>query len=424
MKKHGNIMTVLILLLIVILAVPSVADTLVTGGTEVTLTYEDACDMALKQTHSIAEIDQAIEQLSDQYNDAIALRMEMQELLRGMDEYRKLYDMQKNGTQLNALDRWQLGIYMGMFGPKPPEMSQTDIYKNYIVNRDITHDAVWTSLQNTKLNKETVKSSIKFGVRQIYDSILDLQDTISLQQQLYDNMLKQNKQMLRRFKLGQVSEIDKYLSEVSLNQQKLNIDKIKRNLDNLEMSLKQQLGISLKQHIILMPYKSNNLNKNMTYKEYLEKALVNRYETIAAKRDLEQKKREQDIMKQYILNDLLTERLEIQQAVDEKQMTYNEAVENVTKDIFKGYKDITELKANVDIAGQKQENAENQYKNSNLMYQNGLISLSNLWEADINRSLAKSGYMKTLRDYTRAIDKLEAACGCGPAYATSMGGLQ
>lgn len=409
----------IIMAVLLIIPIFAYADPGEESGT-ITLTLEDCMERAIEHNHQDAIIEQQIKSLWKQHNDFYEISNSIQQQLDTLDRYERLYDKSEKGSVLTIEEKGELTVYQSIFGPKPPVYSKQDMFVQFIRNRDFPHYSVWAGIQNLESNRKLMAESIKMGVKQLFDGLIDMQDAFLLQEQLYENMKKQNEQMLTGYNNGKVSEIDKYLSDCSLEKQRLIIEKFKRNIDNLEMALKQQTGIPFNQSIKLLYMEQTGVKQPNSYSTYLDKALENRSEVLTAKMDLQVAQRENDITRQYIMNELLNERIESDASLTEKQIAFDVAVNNVTMDISSGYKDVQLKLSDFYISIDKLQNAEKQYNEAELRYEKGLISLSELWNVEMSLTQARIGYKKAMRDCRNALTKLNTASSIGPGY-TSRG---
>lgn len=381
------------------------------------ITLEQAITKTIANSHSLDELDFQINSMWIQRNDLLESAMQIQSVLDDIENYRDLFDRKNSDEGLSILEQKQLVMYIEIFGPRPPEMSSAELFHTYIKSRDFPSYSIYGAYENACTNRKLTEASIKSGVRKLYDSILDMQDTINLQQQLYDNMLKQHEQLEKKYATGYTSSIEIYLSENSLNQKELDLYKIKRSLENLKMSLKKMMNIPLNEDISFLPYSNTKIYyKQDTYNIYLNRALENRSEILIAKMNLKVKERELSIMKQYITNEQADERIEAQLAYDEKKIAYDEAIGLVQADIYSGYNDVISKKVNIDITKKKYENAQKQYKNEQICYNDGLISNATLINMQIALTQAKIEYNDAIRNYDSALCRLDDASGIGPEY--------
>ena len=425
-QKKRKYSALVILLLCTLLSLPlHVAAVDENTGTAVVtkLTLDKSIDMASQYTHKFVELDQTIKSMWDQHTDLLNMSNNIQQQLDALNTFTSLYEKMQKGTALTLLEQMEFQAYVSVFGSVPPRYSSEDMFNNFIKNRDFPHYAIWGSIQDLKESKDAGQSALAGGIRQLYDQILGLQDAVGLQQGLYDLMDKQNTQLVLKYNQGQASELDKYVSEVGLQQQKLAVSKLQRTLTNVEMVFKQQIGVPLNQEIVLELHSLDDGTKELPpYDGFLKSALDKRSEIVNAKMDLQVKQRELDIMKQYILNDKLVDRMDEQASVDDKTIALTEAINNVTSDVYTGYEDTKTKQQDVAIALRKKSNADRQCKDVIVEYNNGTIPLSALWSVEFQQAQAEMGYNSALRDYNSALYKLGQASGIGPAYNTGTGG--
>lgn len=394
------------------------------SGSIAPIGLDEAIERALNNNHRIKILDRTIDEMWENHVKLTDASKAIQDQLDHMENYTRLYNkLHKNNEQLTFEETQQYSMYLMMYGATPPEMSSEELFYGYIKNRDFPHYSFWASIKNTKTNRDLMESNITLAIRQLFENILNIQDTLELQNELLESMENQNRQIHLKFENGLVSEYDKYLSDTNLVKQKINIAKLQRSLDNVKMSLKQQIGIPLGQEIELTPYDTVDFSKPLdNYESYLEKAMSNRSEVSIAKIDLQVKQRELDIIKQYIKNELLFDRWDAQQSYDEKKMIYDETVEKVRSDIYDAYKAVLRKRDEVKIAETKKGNAETQYNRAKRLFDAGLIGSNDLMAMEIALYQEKIALNQSMRDYSFNLYRLELACGIGPGYNSGMGG--
>lgn len=424
MGKRKRILILFLLLSFLLMAVLLPGTVVAQDGNQpdLTITLDDAVNKALSYTHQLDLIDQSIKTMWKQSNDLMTMGNGLQQQLDVHDRYQNLYDKKRRGEAMDASEQMTLQAYQAAFGPTPSQITLDDRFYNYVKVWDFPQYALWGSIQNLKTGKEVRKNGVVLLVRQLFDNIVNLQESLALQKELYDTKQKQYAQLIVKYNQGQASELDKYTSDVELQQLKLNIVKMQRSIDNLKMYLKQQTGLTLTQKIILKADDLKPADNIKPYEEYLNKALANRSEIVNAKMDLQVKQRELDIMKKYIWDEKMPDRQDAQHSVDEKTNALTEAVNSVTNDIKKGYADVNIKKKDTVIAQDKVNNAEKQYKDNLFRYEKGLIPITVLWSLETALTSAKIGYNSSIRDFNSAVYKLELASGIGPGYNTQMGG--
>lgn len=382
------------------------------------LTMEDCMNMAIDYLRQPENIDKQMDELWKQQNELIEISNVIQQQLDALERFRQLYEKREEGVLFTVEEQTDFLVYQYMFGQQPPKYNREEMFNSFIKNRDFPHYSVWAAHKNLGVSKEATIASIKMGVKQLYDSIIDLQDALSLQRELYDKMAKQHDQMLVKYENGLVSEINKYMSEAALDKQRFAVQKLERSLDNLKMTLKQQIGIPLDQEIELTLYEnSRELKTARVYSKYLEQAVKNRSEILIAKMELDVIQRENSIMREYLTNEFVPDRMASDQALEEKTIVYEEAVNSVSADIFMGHKDVRLKLSDYHISVKKLQNSQRRLEHAKLAYDKGLIRIADLWNAEISNTQERIACNRALRDYNNAVYKLEKACGIGPGYA-------
>lgn len=389
-----------------------------------TLTLNDAVSKGLEYTNRIRVTDRALEDMWEVHVTLTDSSKEIQDHLNRIEDYSRLYDKLHNKHQQLTLEEiQQYSMFMYMFGPTPPSISREEMFFSYIKNRDFPHYSYWAEVKKATANRDVLIETISLSIRQLYDGALNLQDAQEMQKELLKSMVKQNKMLHLRFEKGLVSKSELDISDINLQQQELNIKKLERSRDNAIMSLKRQTGIPMKQKITLKSYVTGGKIKAPdSYDKYLEKALASRLEVMSVKLDLQVKQRELDIMKQYLTNELLLDRLDAQQSVDEKSLAYNEAVDNVTSDLYEAYKSVLRKQNEIKIAERRKVNAETQLKKAVLQYEQGMIGSDVVSNVETSLCQTKIAYNQTIRDYFYQLYRLELASGIGPGYNLGVGG--
>lgn len=419
------------------------------SGDTLVLTLNECIDKAVSNSNQIPGMDitvRSLERLKDQ------LEKGKKDIENGLVAYQALYlkkaaydarkfilendldgltDADKLELEAMALSAAeaemlaQMGTMYGMYGIVPPvfSFSESQKFKVLVKGFDFPYYELEAQIHNLGVTKETLKNTVKQGMRQLYDGILSLNEGLTLQEELYRVQEKQNAEMLEKFKEGQVSELDVYTSQTGLEQTRLGIDKTRRTIENMEMTLKRQTGIDITRRIELKPYEGR-IKEPLSYDEYLDKALEERSEIVTVKKELEVKNKEFDITKQYITDTSSLDWQEAQIGVNEKNLSLVVAVRNVTVDIRTKYNDVLEKKAAIEAARQKEINARNQYAQLMDRYEQGDASITQLVLLNANVGLiqAETAYKKALRDYDSALYSLELASNEGIMDLSGMGG--
>lgn len=386
------------------------------------LTRSDVVKMAVDHSHDMSLMDQNIDDLWDSYNGQVQRWRLMQQQLETFDDYQKLIDKKNRGELLDELELFQFNMYFAMYGVTPPQLAPVDKFNNYIKVGEFPCQQLYNATENLKLQRKLAEASLKSGINGLFENLLQMNNELSVQNEYYNNILEQNEQMHKKYESGLISELDLLSSDIGLSQQKLMIDMIKRNNENIEITLKSQIGIPMDQQVIFESPKSElTLLLHSSYSFYLESALANRAEVVMARNGLKLKQRELEVVRQYFPDDKLTERIEAQVAADEAANELDNVVNSVTIDITRGYKDVLSKYNDVILSTSNRVNARRQFDNAELYYNKGLITYFDFQSAQTALNKSEIDYVNAVYNYNNSVRKIIEASGIGPAYSGAGG---
>ncbi|MCY6485234.1 TolC family protein [Clostridium aestuarii] len=433
---------------------------------KVVLTKQKSVDMALNDNHKISKLDFMMNSIVRQFNNSKKLSDNMDDILDAIDDYEELYkknkknldkikEIEKELDQIQVLEQKQnegqtltqeeqekiakkselqaekdklelspkeeveLETYQKMFGSEPPDYTEEEKFQRFIKPRDFTWYALQGAITQLKMAKTCTEEAIKSGVEQIYDGLLAMEDGLKFQQELYDTQNKEYHQLLIKFENGQVSKLERDVAEIELKKLELSISSFEKQVDNMKMILKQQLGLQASQDVEIKE-ESKFQKKPLKYDFYLNKALKERAEIESAKIDLDTKQRELDITDDYIDDDEI-EWKEVHKNLTEAQMNLDTAIKSVTKDTRKKYMHMLDAKENIDLKYKNLKNMEKMCKDIKVYYEQGMAPISKLWDTEVGYNNAKVDYIKAIRDYKSALNQLETASGIGSSYLPKGG---
>lgn len=286
---------------------------------------------------------------------------------------------------------------------KPTEKQKYDML---IKNKDM-YLSIQSAIQSMKLQMKLVKKNIDIGVRNLYDTVLYLEDAYELQKASYDIKLRDFKDMEEKYNQSQISKLDLTNSKIELEQSKLQVENMERTLENTKLSLKQMCGINIKQDIEIKDDSLFDVNeeKPLEYDEYLKYALNNKEEILIAKIDLEDKKRIYDSADKY-LSSKDSELIQLKQDYEESLIKYDEAVNKVRQDVQKLYMEMKNKKLALDAAEKNLDKVNESYSSLKQNYEQGFVPISTLRSMEIAVKSSKMNYEKAVRDYENALYSL------------------
>lgn len=440
-------------------------------NTVLNLTKEKAVEMALSNQDNFQKLNTLSKNMGIQLDTALDLKEKMQETLDYIQEYKKLYSRKqkindnssyelrqqlillneknpKNSEDEEAIKKleeeiannplseeeekeWEeikllpgqfvkMQAYKKMFGETPPRYTEKEEFNMFIKNRDFVWYSVDKEIEKLNLSKEVATESIGTSVVELYDNIVQLKDAVNLQENAYNNQKREYDNLVIKVNQGQVSETEKIIAETELNKLKLQIGSTKRTKDNLEMTLKKLLGVSLIRSVnIEGQHISLELIPNI--ESLVNNALSKRAEIKSAQIDINVKEREFDIAKGYLKsedNDLKKAESEVVQ----KKLILSDVENNIKSEINKAFLEVQEKESIVGLNKAKLENNKKQLELMEQRYKQGIIPMSTVLSFNLSILSAEMEYQNSMLDLNKSINKLKSASEVGPSYYESISG--
>ena len=386
---------------------------------EETLTVEKAIEMATEDQSSIEDIDDGIEQLWDLYYIYKDAKRQVENTLDTIERFEELYEKKyEDGDTLDAFEKMELEGYQIAFGKKPPHYTGQEMLDNFIKTRDLKWKTVYADIQKTKNQKSTVMLSIEKATRDLYNQVVSLQTTLS-QQEVYLGISKiQHEQLLLQHSLGQVSDADLKNSEQNLMILEKQIEQIGINLDTLEMNFNSLIDAPVTQKFVFTDT-VDTLTVEPTHKtldEYLEAAIINRVEVKNARIDLDVKEREDSIIKNYLKNELVTDRVNADIALITATYALEQAEATVIDNIADGYISMMTYWNDYQLSLESLELSKNNLADIEKRFELGQVTQTTVDLTTFSVLTAENTVKSNLRNYLNAVDKMDKASGNGPAY--------
>lgn len=269
-------------------------------------------------------------------------------------------------------------------------------------------------LDKANLQKSVIESAIDVKVKEAYDTILYAEDGLALTQKLYDTQFKEYNQLLSKYQLGLCSVVEKNVAEIGIKKLQLQLDSLKRQVENGKIQFNQALGVDSETQYNFVDEKLS-YSAPLSYSEYLSSAIANRAEILAAKITIDEKQENFDLASKYFTETDLTyikAKLELSKAKSD----YGDVSKNIEMEIQKSYLDVKQKQSAKQLADMKLKQANNQYNTAKISYFEGVIDLSLLWNAELGVNQAEMNDNKALRDYNNAFYELKQNCKTGTEY--------
>ncbi len=335
-----------------------------------------------------------------------------------------LYNSLKNGGPMTSQEYAKLYILYTMYGDTVYFSGKEDITK-YINPSRFPHYSMWANVMKLSLSNQIVEATIKQQTRLLYDNILSaksqlqiLNKTIELQDKIY-------KQQKSRFDAGQISRVSMDTTYKQLQIKKLELKKLTRTIDNLQMDLKKLTGIPISSELVITDYSKTRIETFESYDTYLNRAQINRNEIISAKIDYWVCKNDLFIANEafsenpWNINAQLKKNI-AEQGIKEAELTIITSNESVLKDINDAYIDAKYKKEQVDICKDKLNYENEQYRIITERYKKHLISETDVKSKEIVKLSALSAYDDAVRAYNSSIANLQQASKLGMAIKDNL----
>jgi len=377
------------------------------------ISLRDACSKALDANNDLIMNDKNIYDMLKGYgapkltHDRTKYNME--------NEFTRLYETMKSGKFLQSYEQGELVMYYATF-------KDSEIFKNKSLSPTINPNEfpncdIWVSMMQMKIRNEILRVGTVDNVKRLYDSLLSINDNINIMTESNRILDLDYKEADLNFKNGKISELQRTKISNNYEIQKLRLNKLKRNKENIERSLKNVLGLNLNDDIQIIPYKVSEYELVIpSYQDCIKKALLNRNEISLVKMNLLANQIQLPILDNYVWNMPKIESFKMMKQetllrVDELQDEIVAQEEFVTRAINTAYADVNYQKETLAIESLKLESAQKDLDKANFQYKSGQVSYKTLTNVKIAFDTSKASYESALRELAFRINKLNNSCG-------------
>lgn len=384
------------------------------------LSLEQAIEMATEDTGNIDNLNDVIEDLWDTYYSAQEGKRMIQKNLDAMADFETLYNKKyKDKENLSPEETFELEMYQMMYGETPPKFTNQEMLDQFIKPRDFGYKAVYIEIQKLKNTRSTINLNIESGVRGLYNQVIELQDLLALQTNYLEIAQEQYQQDLLKYEVGDISEDTLEISALNLKVLEYQIKQLEININTLEMNFNQLIDRNVLETVTLVDPIEGVTTVEPIHKPletYLSDGIINRAEIKNARLDLEVKKREESIIKNYLRNELLTDRVNSEIAVIQTSYALEQTEAEVKDNITDGFIETSSLWQDYMMSISDLEIKKNNYQDMKERYEVGYINKTTLDLIEYQVKMAENTVKSNLRNYLSAVDKMDKASGLGPAY--------
>ncbi|MDI6601618.1 MAG: TolC family protein [Thermoanaerobacteraceae bacterium] len=320
-------------------------------GIEVkSFTLEEAIDYALQNNDSLKNMDLQIEIMQNQY-DQVEYRLKRQFDVKDIDK-----------------------------------IADSDIYKMAVTDYNsaqgvlIAPKELRNGLDTLKKTKLQAQEAIKLAVEQAYYKVLEDQQNLEVLNKSLELAEKAQKIAKVQFDNGMITKDQVLQAEIGVSGVKMQIEQAENTLEKDMLNLNRQLGLPLKTQLKLeTSFKVPDI-KGIDVEAGVESALKNRMEVLEAKKDLDIKQQDFDLVKKYYpditfqyKNGLLN--------LNNSKFALQSAEQDVELDVRGKYLDLMSASTAVPVLEMNVDKAKESLRLAQLRFENGLGTIIDVLNA-------------------------------------------
>ena len=261
-----------------------------------------------------------------------------------------------------------------------------------------------------ELNKLKVDTLTNYyQLKQLEDLEKIAVETLSLNEKLLSNTQL-------KYKLGTVSNIDVLKAESAVNKAKDDLFTAQNNLRNKKMAFNIFMGYDLMQNVSLTDILKQVDLPSKTLESSIKEALANRNEIKAAEFGLQYAKLDFNIYKDYPKTS--SNYIKKEQAILQAEKALRDSYAGIEMDVRSKYMDMQQKLAAIKTGIKTVENAKEGLRLTQLQYDSGMATLTDVNEAQITYSQSQVSLSNNLLDYNLAVEAYNYASGVGTSAAT------
>ena len=411
-----RILISIIILILLLLPIDTMA---ATDDSVLIITLKDATIRAVDANNNITSIGKSIKKQRKRYGGSYVADIQNRDRYSLVTRMNELYDKLVRNKLMSLDEQGELMLLFDVF--KNTDYT-TKMKLEPLINSEDFPDALdCAAIVKTCINKELLTVSVEDSVRQLYDSILQVENSVEVSNKLYNLQEIKYEATKKNFLNGYVSEEARFIAEQDLKKQGLEVNKVQRQLKNLQLSFKKLTNIDLNKEIKLVPYKTDISYTIGTYNSYLNQALLHRNEIVSSKVDLKAAK-----IQLYRFNllyrfefsnselDLYKRDMELQidslnQQIDENRLAVEQDIKIAYIDLLNQKELLAASKVTFDLQAKN-------YKEAKIKLDAGTLSKLQYKAAELSYSQAKNDYEAAQRRFDYSINKMKNCCNLGPKY--------
>lgn len=373
----------------------------------ITLDYSSAVVKAIENSTNLKQMELGLDSLNKSHAAAETGGKAQQSYLDDLKRYQRILKKISNNEELTDAEKGKHRTLHYMFGGTYPNLTKEEEYNNYVKTIEITHYGLYTQIygmrEDIRVLKATLNNSVAdlfIGLQSLEGNIEGIERALELSKTTYD-------QTKSKYELGLMTEVDLYAADVNVQKATLNLEIMKRSKLDLYDNIKKLCGLDASSELIVN-YKTyvNTYYGLKDFEDYLEIAYAERGDMKKAQLNYDAAVREENIMKQYVTNDKLEERIDLSISIVDKKIVLEEAKNSVYQELYTSYKATLVNKIDLDLKVENYKVAETSYMDTKKMFELGLVSKIAVDAQLSEMQSAFSNMQSSLRTYSGSYDKL------------------
>ncbi|MCY6482943.1 TolC family protein [Clostridium aestuarii] len=333
-----------------------------------------------------------------------------------IDYMRKKYEeLKSKEEEFEAAKAKVISVGLADNDGKPKYLSSKEEYEKFIMPKEIPWYAVQCMIEKTIKKQEAANEMVDVKVKEAYDKLLYAQEGYNLKSQLYKRALDKYEDLVTSCKNGTSSEVERKITKIEIDKIKLDVDNLGRDIENGKVQFKSAIGVSQRRKVELADALNKSIKEPKIYKVYLQSALKDRFEIFEADINLREAKRTKEKLEDYFDDDEY-EWMNAEKTIDESEVALSEAKKNIEQNIQNAYLDVIHKRKEIELATQNVKKSNQQLDSANKAYETGMGTISLTLDAELGLNKSQMDYNTAVRNYKLALYKLEKASKIGPNY--------
>jgi hypothetical protein len=379
-------------------------------------TLDEAFQKSLENSKGIYELDYNIVKLEDGIRQSKAGAKKVEANLDDLQEFRKLYKNEQLGRLTDPVDIMTLKGYQAAFGEEPPYYSYVEKYNMFYYNSEVVPFNLDISLKKLNNTKDQVESQIRNAVYELYNNYLMLNSVLDINEKYLDLMNRQYEDILVKYENNQASEMELEITKLSRDSQENEVNKTKLNIEKIKLNLNKLMGNDINSDFELdFTPRSYGLENSLSETEFVKLALDNNIDLINAKYDVKTKEHEIDVMDFYI-DDFMRQFRDLMTDYEDSKLTVSKLEYDIRENVIYGYNDMTYKGKLVELNKKTSIQKSKEMDKYNNFYEAGQIKMSDLIGVELQYVQQLVNEQKAIYDYYLAQYKFNNAIGKGPLY--------